>query len=42
MQYGLGRELDLTRAVVLPNKYIKLREGQGKIGRTQGGDYYNQ
>lgn len=33
--------MNLTRAVVLPSKYIKVREGLGKRGRMQGGNYYN-
>lgn len=41
VQYGLGRELYLTRAVVLPNKYIEVTEEQWIRGRMQGSDYYN-
>lgn len=33
--------MNLTRAVVLPKKYIKVREGLGKSGRMRGGNYYN-
>lgn len=27
--------------MVLPNKYIEVKEGQGKRSRMQGSDYYN-
>ena len=39
--YRSGRELELTQAVVLPNKETEVREGLGERSRMQGSDYYS-